>query len=171
MKRFVIVGGIMAVLATGCAQNPAKPQAVQQSFPAGSVVQVIQSGPLGSTLSGEDLTVIEKGLTTVHPRKPILDQWTSVSGHRIRIDHTNFGKKQNGFFCMEAKVLVDEKEALPSSSLCRRGSWMIVHPSELAAVHEKLPVLEMENKSVASKKTRPAAKNVLEREEKSYTIN
>jgi hypothetical protein len=169
MKHIRLIGILaLAAAASGCAQNGVNTKAAAVSFPPGSAAQAVQSGPFGSMFSGEDLTVLEKGLTTVHTRKAILDQWTSKSGHRIRIDHIGFGKRQNGFFCMEAKVLVDEKEALPSSFLCRRGWWMIVPQNELAAVPEKPPTVEAAREPVMSKKTRPAAKSV---PEKAYTIN
>lgn len=167
-----LVLGIFGLAAAGCAQNSVKPEgAIQQSFPEGSVVRAVQSGLLGSTLSEEDLTALEKRLATVHPRKPGLDQWTTPGGHHIRIDHANFGRRQNGLFCMNAAVFVDEKEALAASPLCKqRGSWMIVSPSELAAVPEKSLVAETVKKPIAKsrKKTRVVPTKA---SEKAYILN
>lgn len=167
--NFLFVG-IFGLVAVGCAENPAKPQTTQQSFPEGSAVRAVQSGPLGSTFSGEDLVALEKGLTTVHPRKPTLDQWTTSGGHRIRIDNNNFGRKQNTF-CMKATIFLDEKEALPETPICKRGGWWRVVPeSELAemVVPEKQSAVATVKPAKSDKKT-PAAP--IKVPEKAYILN
>lgn len=128
MKKHLILIPFLGIFISACA-----PQYVREN-PAlkNSVEQMVRNGPLGEFFTEEDFSDLESGLTTVHQNPIVPDEWTSKNGHLISIIEKDFGERKNGFVCMKARILVDQKEALPESPLCRQGSWWVVVPeSEL----------------------------------------